>query len=69
MNDFIANLPLSLSVKEFWKSVNIWLTVYVDKMWQVDEPLNLQQSGNRVARLTWFVFLHYPVERIRWQSA
>ena len=22
-NDFIANLPLSLSVKEFWKSVNI----------------------------------------------
>ena len=23
-NDFIANLPLSLSVKEFWKSVNIW---------------------------------------------
>jgi len=39
-NDFIANLPPSLSVKEFWKSVNIsrsyrqkysdvfWLTVY-----------------------------------------
>ena len=23
-NDFIANLPLSLPVKEFWKSVNIW---------------------------------------------
>ena len=23
-NDFIANLPLSLSVKEFWKLVNIW---------------------------------------------
>jgi len=23
-NDFIANLPLSLSVKEFWKSVHIW---------------------------------------------
>ena len=23
-NDFSANLPLSLSVKEFWKSVNIW---------------------------------------------
>ena len=23
-NDFIANLPLSLTVKEFWKSVNIW---------------------------------------------
>jgi len=23
-NDFIANLPLSLSVKEFLKSVNIW---------------------------------------------
>ena len=23
-NDFIANLQLSLSVKEFWKSVNIW---------------------------------------------
>ena len=23
-NDFIANLPLSLSVKEFWKSVNNW---------------------------------------------
>jgi len=23
-NDFTANLPLSLSVKEFWKSVNIW---------------------------------------------
>ena len=23
-NDLIANLPLSLSVKEFWKSVNIW---------------------------------------------
>jgi len=23
-NGFIANLPLSLSVKEFWKSVNIW---------------------------------------------
>ena len=22
--DFIANLPLSLSVNEFWKSVNIW---------------------------------------------
>ena len=21
---FVANLPLSLSVKEFWKSVNIW---------------------------------------------
>ena len=42
-NDFIANLPLSVSVKKFWKSVNIWrsyrqkysgmffwLTVYVD---------------------------------------
>ena len=23
-NDFIANLRLSLSVKEFWKSINIW---------------------------------------------
>ena len=23
-NDFIANLPLNLSVKEVWKSVNIW---------------------------------------------
>jgi len=23
-NEFIANLPLSLSVKEFWKLVNIW---------------------------------------------
>ena len=23
-NDFNANSPLSLSVKEFWKSVNIW---------------------------------------------
>jgi len=22
--DFVANLPVSLSVKEFWKSVNIW---------------------------------------------
>jgi len=22
--DFVANLPLSLPVKEFWKSVNIW---------------------------------------------
>jgi len=23
-NDLIANLPLRLSVNEFWKSVNIW---------------------------------------------
>ena len=23
-NDFIANLPLTLQLKEFWKSVNIW---------------------------------------------
>jgi len=23
-NNFIANLQLSLSVEEFWKSVNIW---------------------------------------------
>ena len=43
-NEFIANLPLSLIVKEFWKSVNIWrsyrqkysgmffwLTVYIRK--------------------------------------
>ena len=22
--DFVANLPVSLPVKEFWKSVNIW---------------------------------------------
>ena len=23
-NDFIANLPLTLQLKEFWKSINIW---------------------------------------------
>jgi len=43
--DFVANLPVSLPVKEFWKSVNIWVsygqefgvlffwdTVYIDDL-------------------------------------
>ena len=25
-SEFVANLPLSLPVKEFWKSINIWVS-------------------------------------------
>ena len=61
--EFVANLPVSLPVKEFWKSVNIWGsygqefsvlffwdTVYVWTMRPKQWPVELSSSNEKVRR-------------------
>ena len=57
-NDFIANLPLTLQLKEFWKSVNIWRS-YRQKYsgmffltHTVDFIFNVSKTAGRAIALT-----------------
>jgi len=70
-NDSIANLPVSLSVKEFWKSVNIWrsyrqkysgmffwLTVYFQfSFWSCTASEDTTHSA--LSHLSWSIYWRF----------